>query len=149
MRASGGSAGSGTATGGFSTGASANGTSRVRSGGGGSIVNQSSTAAWVYANFYGLAKGYLSGKYRSAADLDLEYEGPLARSQRGSDVRAFEQTVALAGMLGSMMALETIKDIVQAGDSLAGRVFLFDGLAAEARTVKLARDANCPVCGHD
>lgn len=56
---------------------------------------------------------------------------------------------ALTGVIGSMMALETIKDIVQAGDSLAGRVFLFDGLAAEARTVKLARDANCPVCGHD
>jgi bacteriocin biosynthesis cyclodehydratase domain-containing protein len=46
-----------------------------------------------------------------------------------------------------MMALEAIKEIAQAGESLAGRLFLYDGLKAEARTVKLARDPHCPVCG--
>jgi molybdopterin/thiamine biosynthesis adenylyltransferase len=54
---------------------------------------------------------------------------------------------ALTGVVGSMMALETIKEITQAGDSLAGRILLYDGLAAEARTVKLRRDPSCPVCG--
>jgi molybdopterin/thiamine biosynthesis adenylyltransferase len=54
---------------------------------------------------------------------------------------------ALTGVIGSLMALEAIKHLAQAGETLAGRIFLFDGLKAEARTVTLARDPNCPVCG--
>ncbi|MBL8559392.1 MAG: molybdopterin-synthase adenylyltransferase MoeB [Hyphomonadaceae bacterium] len=53
---------------------------------------------------------------------------------------------ALTGVIGSMMALETIKIIARAGETLAGRVFLFDGLKAEARTVRLKPDPACPVC---
>ncbi len=48
-----------------------------------------------------------------------------------------------------MMALEAIKHITEAGQTLAGRIMLFDGLSAEARTVKLARDPACPVCGDE
>jgi len=54
---------------------------------------------------------------------------------------------ALTGVIGSLMALEAIKEIAQAGESLAGRVLLFDGLGGEARTVKLRHDPACPVCG--
>lgn len=54
---------------------------------------------------------------------------------------------ALTGVIGSLMALEAIKEIVEAGESLAGRILLYDGLAAEARTVTLKRDPACPVCG--
>ncbi len=53
---------------------------------------------------------------------------------------------ALTGVVGSMMALETIKEIAGAGESLAGRVLIYDGLNANARTVALARDPHCPVC---
>ncbi len=56
---------------------------------------------------------------------------------------------ALTGVIGSMMALEAIKHITEAGQTLAGRIMLFDGLSAEARTVKLARDPACPVCGDE
>ena len=55
---------------------------------------------------------------------------------------------ALTGVIGSLMALEAIKEIAQAGETLAGRLFIFDSLNAEARTVKLPRDPACPVCGH-
>jgi molybdopterin/thiamine biosynthesis adenylyltransferase len=54
---------------------------------------------------------------------------------------------ALTGVIGAMMALETIKELAGAGESLAGRVLLHDGLAARARTVALPRDPACPVCG--
>lgn len=54
---------------------------------------------------------------------------------------------ALTGVIGSMMALEAIKEIAGAGVSLAGRLFLYDGLRAEARTIALPRDPRCPVCG--
>lgn len=54
---------------------------------------------------------------------------------------------ALAGIIGSMMALEAIKQITGAGETLASRLFVYDGLSAEARTVRLGPDPDCPACG--
>lgn len=54
---------------------------------------------------------------------------------------------ALTGVIGSIMALEAIKLITQAGEPLIGRVMLFDGLKGDARTVTLKRDPACPACG--
>ena len=54
---------------------------------------------------------------------------------------------ALAGVVGSMMALEAIKIITGAGEALTGRLLIFDGLAAEARTVRIGADPECPDCG--
>lgn len=56
---------------------------------------------------------------------------------------------ALTGVIGSMMALEAIKEIAEAGESLAGRLFIYDGLTATARTIALPHDPQCPMCGHD
>lgn len=56
---------------------------------------------------------------------------------------------ALTGVIGSLMALEAIKTITSAGDTLVGRLLIFDALKSEARTVKLRRDPACPVCGDE
>lgn len=56
---------------------------------------------------------------------------------------------ALTGVIGSMMALEAIKLIAQAGEPLIGRVMFFDGLRGDARTSALPRDPVCPVCGNE
>jgi adenylyltransferase/sulfurtransferase len=53
----------------------------------------------------------------------------------------------LAGVIGSIAALEAVKEIVGFGESLAGRLFLFDGLSSTARVVKLPRDPGCADCG--
>lgn len=53
---------------------------------------------------------------------------------------------ALAGVVGAMAALETIKLIAGAGEPLSGRLLLYDGLAGTARTVRVAPDPACPVC---
>lgn len=53
----------------------------------------------------------------------------------------------LAGVIGSMAALEAIKEILSIGESLAGRLFLYDGLSARARTIALPRDPDCADCG--
>jgi molybdopterin/thiamine biosynthesis adenylyltransferase len=53
---------------------------------------------------------------------------------------------ALAGVVGSMMALEAVKLITQAGAPLTGRLLIYDALAAEARTVRIGADPECPVC---
>ena len=53
----------------------------------------------------------------------------------------------LPGIVGSMQALETIKQILGIGEPLVGRLLLFDALSMEFRTLKLRRDKSCPVCG--
>jgi molybdopterin/thiamine biosynthesis adenylyltransferase len=53
---------------------------------------------------------------------------------------------ALAGVVGSMAALEAIKLITGAGEALTGRLLIYDGLAGTARTVRVAADPACPVC---
>ena len=54
---------------------------------------------------------------------------------------------ALTGVIGAMMALEAIKEITHAGESLAGRLLLYDGLSGVPRVVRLPPDPECPVCG--
>jgi molybdopterin/thiamine biosynthesis adenylyltransferase len=54
---------------------------------------------------------------------------------------------ALAGVVGSMMALEAIKLLTNAGEPLTGRLMIYDALAAESRTVRIGADPECPVCG--
>jgi molybdopterin/thiamine biosynthesis adenylyltransferase len=55
---------------------------------------------------------------------------------------------ALAGVIGSMMALEAIKLVTGAGETLSGRLLIYDALSAEMRTVGLSADPECPVCGN-
>ena len=54
---------------------------------------------------------------------------------------------ALAGVIGSMMALEAIKLIAGAGEPLAGRLLIYDGLSGDSRTVRIGPDPACEVCG--
>ncbi|MBA3810346.1 MAG: molybdopterin-synthase adenylyltransferase MoeB [Caulobacteraceae bacterium] len=54
---------------------------------------------------------------------------------------------ALAGVIGSLMALEAVKLIAGAGEPLIGRLLIFDALSGEARTVRVGADPVCPVCG--
>lgn len=54
---------------------------------------------------------------------------------------------ALTGVVGSLQALEVMKEILGIGESLAGRLMIYDGLGAEVRTVRLPKDPDCPVCG--
>jgi molybdopterin/thiamine biosynthesis adenylyltransferase/rhodanese-related sulfurtransferase/molybdopterin converting factor small subunit len=53
----------------------------------------------------------------------------------------------LPGIIGSIQALETIKWIIDAGDTLIGRLVLFDALKLRFRELKLRKDPNCPICG--
>src|SRR6476646_9906078 len=53
----------------------------------------------------------------------------------------------LPGIIGTIRATEAIKLIIGTGESLAGRLLLFDALAMSFRTMKLRRDPSCPICG--
>ena len=56
---------------------------------------------------------------------------------------------ALAGVLGSMMALEVIRDIVGFGESLVGRLLMIDARAMRFETLSYARDPSNPLNGEN
>lgn len=53
----------------------------------------------------------------------------------------------LPGIVGTMMAMEAIKHITGAGETLRGRLMILDALYAETRTIQITRRPDCPVCG--
>lgn len=53
----------------------------------------------------------------------------------------------LPGVVGSMMAVEAVKEITGAGEGLRGRMMIYDALYGENRTISLKRRQDCPVCG--
>jgi molybdopterin/thiamine biosynthesis adenylyltransferase/rhodanese-related sulfurtransferase/molybdopterin converting factor small subunit len=55
----------------------------------------------------------------------------------------------LPGIIGSIQALETVKWIIGAGDSLIGRLVLFDALKLRFRELHLRKDPACPICGEN
>jgi adenylyltransferase/sulfurtransferase len=54
---------------------------------------------------------------------------------------------AVSGVMGTLQALEVMKEIIGIGDSLAGRLLIYDALAANVRTVKVPPDPECRLCG--
>ena len=54
---------------------------------------------------------------------------------------------ALAGVVGVIQAVETIKEILVIGDTLAGHLLIFDALGMSFRKVKVRRDPECALCG--
>jgi sulfur-carrier protein adenylyltransferase/sulfurtransferase len=53
----------------------------------------------------------------------------------------------LPGIVGAIQAAETLKLIIGKGESLVGRLLLFDALAMRFRELKLRKNPECPVCG--
>jgi molybdopterin/thiamine biosynthesis adenylyltransferase len=54
---------------------------------------------------------------------------------------------ALAGVMGSLMALESVKLLTGAGTSLRESLFLFDALHTDTRRIRTRQTRGCPVCG--
>ena len=54
---------------------------------------------------------------------------------------------ALAGAIGSLQAVEVIKEILGIGDSLSGWLAVYDALGASWQKIRLRPNADCPLCG--
>ncbi len=54
---------------------------------------------------------------------------------------------AVAGYMGTLQVVETVKILLGVGETLANRLLLVDMLAGEVRTLKWTRNPACPVCG--
>ncbi|MGI3163372.1 HesA/MoeB/ThiF family protein [Pseudooceanicola sp. 200-1SW] len=53
----------------------------------------------------------------------------------------------LPGVVGAMMAVETVKRITGAGATLTGEMLIYDALWGETRKIALTPRADCPCCG--
>jgi adenylyltransferase/sulfurtransferase len=53
----------------------------------------------------------------------------------------------LPGIIGSQMAFETIKYVLNLGQTLVGRLLVFEGMDMTFRTLNLRRNPSCPLCG--
>lgn len=54
---------------------------------------------------------------------------------------------SVAGALGTMQATEALKEILGIGESLSGRLVMYDALSARFATVRIPKDPACPTCG--
>lgn len=68
---------------------------------------------------------------------------------RDEQVNCAEEGVlgAVTGVMGTLAAMEVLKELLSIGESLAGRLMIYDGLGATFRTVKLNADPACTDCG--
>jgi molybdopterin/thiamine biosynthesis adenylyltransferase len=109
---------------------------------------------------------YLAKKPLVAASL-LRFEGQLStfkahdgvspcyrcvfpdRPPAGTVPRCEEAGIfgAVAGVMGTLQAVEAIKEVLQLGDSLAGALLIYDALSAQFRRIKIKRDPGCALCG--
>ena len=69
-------------------------------------------------------------------------------NSENEDTRCAEMGIfaPLVGIVGSLQAGEALKLLLGVGTTLCGRLLLIDALHSGLRTIKLSRDANCPVC---
>ncbi len=51
------------------------------------------------------------------------------------------------GIVGTIQTMEALKLLLGIGDTLAGRILMFDALRMKFRELRLSRDPECPVCG--
>ena len=54
---------------------------------------------------------------------------------------------AIAGVMGSLQAVEVLKEVLELGDRLNGVLVIYDALGAEFRRVNYTRDPDCALCG--
>ena len=55
---------------------------------------------------------------------------------------------AVTGVMGTLQATEVIKQVLQLGETMAGKLLLWDALGSRFHTVILSHDSACPLCGN-
>jgi adenylyltransferase/sulfurtransferase len=54
---------------------------------------------------------------------------------------------AVAGVMGTLQAVEVLKELLGLGDSLDGALLIYDALQARFHRIRIAKDPHCPTCG--
>jgi adenylyltransferase/sulfurtransferase len=54
---------------------------------------------------------------------------------------------AVAGVMGTLEAVEVLKELLGLGDSLDGTLLIYDALRVRFHRIRIAKDPDCPTCG--
>jgi molybdopterin-synthase adenylyltransferase len=54
---------------------------------------------------------------------------------------------AVAGVMGTLQAVEVLKEVLGLGDSLDGTLLIYDALRVRFHRIRIAKDPDCPTCG--
>jgi molybdopterin-synthase adenylyltransferase len=54
---------------------------------------------------------------------------------------------AVAGVLGTLQAVEVLKELLVLGDGLDGTLLIYDALRTRFHRIRIAKDPDCPTCG--
>jgi molybdopterin/thiamine biosynthesis adenylyltransferase len=54
---------------------------------------------------------------------------------------------AVAGVLGTLQAVEVLKELLALGESLDGTLLIYDALRARFHRIRIGKDPDCPTCG--
>ena len=94
-------------------------------------------------------------RFEGHASVFLPYEGPCYRClfpeppppDMAPSCGEAGVLGVLCGVMGSIQANEAIKVLLGIGDTLAGRLLIYDALAMTFTELKVRRDPDCPACG--
>ncbi|MDX6555752.1 MAG: sulfur-carrier protein adenylyltransferase/sulfurtransferase [Miltoncostaeaceae bacterium] len=96
-------------------------------------------------------------RFEGHASVFLPYEGPCYRClfpeppppDMAPSCGEAGVLGVLCGVMGNIQANEAIKVLLGIGDTLAGRLLIYDALGMTFTELKVRRDPNCPACGPD
>jgi adenylyltransferase/sulfurtransferase len=54
---------------------------------------------------------------------------------------------AVAGVMGTLQAVEVLKELLALGDSLDGTLLIYEALGARFHRIRIGKDPECPTCG--
>ncbi len=73
---------------------------------------------------------------------------PITQKEYAPNINAPDGVISpLPGVIGSIMAMETIKYLLKLGQNLTGRLLIYDGLEGTFQNVIINKRPDCPVCG--
>ena len=96
-------------------------------------------------------------RFEGHASVFLPYEGPCYRClfpeppppDMAPSCGEAGVLGVLCGVMGNIQANEAIKVLLGIGDTLSGRLLIYDALGMTFTELKVRRDPNCPACGPD
>jgi molybdopterin-synthase adenylyltransferase len=92
------------------------------------------------------------GTYKAYLEALPCYRCLFPQPPPADEVQSCSQTGVLgaaAGVMGSLQALEVLKEAADLGTGLAGKILIYKSLTTEFRTLRLAKDPACPLCGEN
>ncbi len=106
------------------------------------VISQANLVIAAAVGFDGQMSSFKLDDDASPCYQCLYADGP------GEDTLCSENGILspVVGTMGVLQALEAIKIITNVGNTLVGKLLLFDGLNTEFRTIKLNKDPKCKAC---